>query len=191
MNKRKLAQRAYSLIMIFLLFLQSSAQTVGAVTSGSGAGNDSTKIQLLGANQTAAGSRDIDLKLSVSNPVDDSIHREVSVSFSNNQELKETHDANILDENQKIIGKYTYSGKNLQLKFLGHVSETVTIQLSLTNVSSLAGFVNFSVDGQKVAAKLSDTASATKVSKPLANVSSKMVSNVAATTQKTTSVSDP
>ncbi|WP_244974958.1 SpaA isopeptide-forming pilin-related protein [Lacticaseibacillus chiayiensis] len=112
------------------------------------------------------------------------------MSFSNNQELKETHDANILDENQKIIGKYTYSGKNLQLEFLGHVSETVTIQLSLTNVSSLAGFVNFSVDGQKVAAKLSDTASATKVSKPLANVSSKMVSNVAATTQKTTSVSE-
>ena len=105
MNKKKIGQQIYSLVLIFLLFLQSSAQVVEAVTSSSSAAADSTEVQLLEATQEATGSRNIDLKLSLNNPTNDSIHKDVAVSFSNNQQLKETSNSNILDANQKVVGK--------------------------------------------------------------------------------------
>lgn len=162
MNKKKIGQQIYSLVLIFLLFLQSSAQVVEAVTSSSSAAADSTEVQLLEATQEATGSRNIDLKLSLNNPTNDSIHKDVAVSFSNNQQLKETSNSNILDANQKVVGKYTYSANKLQLEISGNISGTATIQLSLTEASSLEGSVNFSTDSQNVVAKLTDTIAETK-----------------------------
>ncbi|MCP9380527.1 hypothetical protein KBX72_16645, partial [Lacticaseibacillus paracasei] len=190
MNKKKIGQQIYSLVLIFLLFLQSSAQVVGAVTSSSSAAADSTEVQLLEATQEANGSRNIDLKLSLNNPTNDSIHKDVAVSFSNNQQLKETSNSNILDANQKVVGKYTYSADKLQLEILGNVSGTATIRLSLTDASSLEGSVNFSMDSQNVVAKLSDTTSAAKADKPSANVSSKTAPSVTATSQGEKAVSE-
>ncbi|WP_225440898.1 collagen binding domain-containing protein [Lacticaseibacillus rhamnosus] len=190
MNKKKIGQQIYSLVLIFLLFLQSSAQVVGAVTSSSSAAADSTEVQLLEATQEATGSRNIDLKLSLNNPTNDSIHKDVAVSFSNNQQLKEMSNSNILDANQKVVGKYTYSANKLQLEVLGNVSGTATIQLGLTDASSLEGSINFSTDGQNVTAKLSDTTSAAKADKPSANVSNKAASSVASKSQTVKTVSE-
>ena len=111
MNKKKIGQQIYSLVLIFLLFLQSSAQVVGAVTSSSSAADDSTEVQLLGATQEAAGSRNIDLKLSLNNSTDESIHKEVSVSVSNNQQLKETSNSN-LDYSPRYWGHEIASGRS-------------------------------------------------------------------------------
>ncbi|WP_125708780.1 SpaA isopeptide-forming pilin-related protein [Lacticaseibacillus porcinae] len=190
MKKRRLLQKTYSCILILLLFLQSSAQVVGAVTSTSSAAGDATEVQLLGATQETAGSRNIDLKLSLNNSTDESIHKDVSVSFSNNQQLKETSNSNILDANQKVVGKYTYSANKLQLEVLGNISGTATIQLGLTDTSSLEGSVNFSTDGQNVTAKLSDTTSVAKSDKPSANVSSKAASSVASKSQTAKTISE-
>ncbi|MCI1986332.1 MAG: hypothetical protein LKJ48_07180, partial [Lactobacillus sp.] len=190
MKKRRLLQKTYSCILILLLFLQSSAQVVGAVTSTSSAAGDATEVQLLGATQETAGSRNIDLKLSLNNSTDESIHKDVSVSFSNNQQLKETSNSNILDANQKVVGKYTYSANKLQLEVLGNISGTATIQLGLADTSSLEGSVNFSTDGQNVTAKLSDTTSVAKSDKPSANVSSKAASSVASKSQTAKTISE-
>ncbi|MCX2455043.1 SpaA isopeptide-forming pilin-related protein [Lacticaseibacillus nasuensis] len=190
MNKKKIGQQIYSLVLIFLLFLQSSAQVVGAVTSSSSAADDSTEVQLLGATQEAAGSRNIDLKLSLNNSTDESIHKEVSVSVSNNQQLKDTSNSNILDANQKVVGKYTYSADKLQLEILGNVSGTATIQLSLTDASSLEGSVNFSMDSQNVVAKLTDTIAKTKADKPSTDASSNVAPSVAPKSQTVKTVSE-
>lgn len=190
MNKRKLGQQLYSLVLIILLFLQSSAQVVGAVTSSSSAVDDSSEIQLLEATQEATGSRNIDLKLSLNNSTNDSIHKDVSVSVSNNQQLKETSNSNILDANQKVVGKYTYSADKLQLEILGNVSGTATIQLSLTDASSLEGSVNFSMDSQNVVAKLTDTIAETKADKPSTNASSNVAPSVAPKSQAVKTVSE-
>ncbi len=187
---KTLGQQIYSLVLIFLLFLQSSAQVVGAVTSSSSAADDSTEVQLLGATQEAAGSRNIDLKLSLNNSTDESIHKEVSVSVSNNQQLKDTSNSNILDANQKVVGKYTYSANKLELEVLGNVSGTATIQLSLTEASSLEGSVNFSTDSQNVVAKLTDSIKETKADKPSTNASSKAAPSVTATSQGEKAVSE-
>ena len=189
MNKKKIGQQIYSLVLIFLLFLQSSAQVVGAVTSSPSAADHSTEVQLLGATQEAAGSRNIDLKLSLNNSTDESIHKEVSVSVSNNQQLKDTSNSNILDANQKVVGKYTYSANKLELEVLGNVSGTATIQLSLTEASSLEGSVNFSTDSQNVVAKLTDSIEKTKADKPSTNASSKAAPSVTATSQGEKAVS--
>ncbi|POE39159.1 membrane protein [Lacticaseibacillus paracasei] len=190
MNKKKIGQQIYSLVLIFLLFLQSSAQVVGAVTSSSSAADDSTEVQLLGATQEAAGSRNIDLKLSLNNSTDESIHKEVSVSVSNNQQLKDTSNSNILDANQKVVGKYTYSANKLELEVLGNVSGTATIQLSLTEASSLEGSVNFSTDSQNVVAKLTDTIAKTKADKPSTDASSNVAPSVAPKSQTVKTVSE-
>ncbi|RND44240.1 Collagen binding domain protein [Lacticaseibacillus paracasei] len=190
MNKRKLGQQLYSLVLIILLFLQSSAQVVGAVTSSSSAVDDSSEIQLLEATQEATGSQNIDLKLSLNNSTNDSIHKDVSVSVSNNQQLKETSNSNILDANQKVVGKYTYSADKLQLEILGNVSGTATIQLSLTDASSLEGSVNFSMDSQNVVAKLTDTIAKTKADKPSTDASSNVAPSVAPKSQTVKTVSE-
>ena len=190
MNKKKIGQQIYSLVLIFLLFLQSSAQVVGAVTSSPSAADHSTEVQLLGATQEAAGSRNIDLKLSLNNSTDESIHKEVSVSVSNNQQLKETSNSNILDANQKVVGKYTYSADKLQLEILGNVSGTATIRLSLTDASSLEGSVNFSMDSQNVVAKLTDTIAETKADKPSTDASSNVSPSVAPKSQTVKTVSE-
>ena len=190
MNKKKIGQQIYSLVLIFLLFLQSSAQVVGAVTSSSSAAADSTEVQLLEATQEATGSRNIDLKLSLNNPTNDSIHKDVAVSFSNNQQLKETSNSNILDANQKVVGKYTYSANKLQLEISGNISGTATIQLSLTETSSLEGSVNFSTDSQNVVAKLTDIIAETKVDKPSTNASSNAAPSVTSTGKGAKAVSE-
>ncbi|MBG1272129.1 hypothetical protein FND55_00300, partial [Lactobacillus paracasei subsp. paracasei] len=190
MNKRKLGQQLYSLVLIILLFLQSSAQVVGAVTSSSSAVDDSSVIQLLEATQEDTGSRSIDLKLSLNNPTNNSIHKDVSVSFSNNQQLKETSNSNILYANQKVVGKYTYSADKLQLEILGNVSGTATIRLSLTDASSLEGSVNFSMDSQNVVAKLTDTIAETKADKPSTDASSNVAPSVAPKSQAVKTVSE-
>ncbi|WP_164510151.1 SpaA isopeptide-forming pilin-related protein [Lacticaseibacillus yichunensis] len=190
MDKRKIGQQIYALVLVLLLFLQSSAQVVGAVTDSSGGTNDSKTVQLLKATQETPGSRTIGLKLSLNNSTDEIVQEQVSVSLSGDQKLKETSNSNILDASQKVVGKYTYSANKLQLEVLGNVSGTATIQLGLTDTSSLEGSINFSTDGQNVTAKLSDTTSTAKAYMPSANVSSKDASSVASKSQIVKTVSE-
>ncbi|WP_338216659.1 SpaA isopeptide-forming pilin-related protein [Lacticaseibacillus salsurivasis] len=190
MDKRKIGQQIFAIVLVLLLFLQSPAQIVGAVTTSSGGTNDSKTVQLLEATQETPGSRTIGLKLSLNNSTDEIVQEQVSVSLSGDQKLKETSNSNILDASQKVVGKYTYSANKLQLEVLGNVSGTATIQLGLTDTSSLEGSINFSTDGQNVTAKLSDTTSAAKADKPSANVSSKDASSVASKSQIVKTVSE-
>ena len=98
MDKRKIGQQIYALVLVLLLFLQSSAQVVGAVTASSSGTNDPKTVQLLEATQETPGLRTIGLKLSLNNSTDEIVQEQVSVSFSGDQQLQETADANIVDE---------------------------------------------------------------------------------------------
>ncbi|WP_302804292.1 collagen binding domain-containing protein [Schleiferilactobacillus harbinensis] len=190
MDKRKIGQQIYALVLVLLLFLQSSAQVVGAVTASSSGTNDPKTVQLLEATQETPGLRTIGLKLSLNNSTDEIVQEQVSVSFSGDQQLQETADANIVDDAHRVVGQYSYSNSHLQLYLAGNISGTATIQLGLTDTSSLEGSVNFSTDGQNVTAKLSDTTSVAKDDKPSANVSSKAASSVASKSQTAKTISE-
>ncbi|WP_225048187.1 SpaA isopeptide-forming pilin-related protein [Lacticaseibacillus kribbianus] len=190
MDTRKIWQQIYALVLVFLLFLQSSAQVVGAVTASSSGTNDPKTVQLLEATQETPGLRTIGLKLSLNNSTDEIVQEQVSVSFSGDQQLQETADANIVDDAHRVVGQYSYSNSHLQLYLAGNISGTATIQLGLTDTSSLEGSVNFSTDGQNVTAKLSDTTSVAKADKPSANVSSKAASSVASKSQTAKTISE-